>query len=349
MTPTRIHEYTAIFPLMEGDALDALVADIRLNGQREPIVVTVDGAILDGRNRALACARIGIEPITRVCTAVDLLSYVVSANLHRRQLTPAQLGLVAGRIATLRHGQHRDTPVGVSLETFDKTTSEAAEATPVPTITQAEAASLVGSSSSAVQRARVVLTRGVAEVVHAVETGALQLNTAATIAKRPPDEQPALVSAHVSGKRVTQGAHGKAARLKQIRDLADEGLTSFQIAHRVHMSAEHCRNLMRANAIVCHGDRATRNTKRVNPNRILDGIVEALVDAPTDLTMIDIRTIDRAQIPRWLAALAESQRAIARLVGQLRKLAHTYQEGRTDAANKNETHATPVENSTRAH
>jgi hypothetical protein len=44
------HPLAAIVPLLEGEAFDALVADIGANGLFEPITLH-EGAILDGRNR----------------------------------------------------------------------------------------------------------------------------------------------------------------------------------------------------------------------------------------------------------------------------------------------------------
>ena len=45
----KSHPYADALPLLEGEAFDALAADIKENGLREPIV-TFDGAILDWRN-----------------------------------------------------------------------------------------------------------------------------------------------------------------------------------------------------------------------------------------------------------------------------------------------------------
>jgi hypothetical protein len=44
------HRLADLFPMMDEAALAELAADIKANGQREPIKLW-DGAIIDGRNR----------------------------------------------------------------------------------------------------------------------------------------------------------------------------------------------------------------------------------------------------------------------------------------------------------
>ena len=91
------HPAAEVFPLLEGDAFEALVEDIRRNGLREPIWLHQDGRILDGRNRYRACGKVDVEPRFQTYIGPDdsILPFVVSLNLFRRHLNESQRALVA--------------------------------------------------------------------------------------------------------------------------------------------------------------------------------------------------------------------------------------------------------------
>jgi hypothetical protein len=96
------HPFAAIFPLLEGDTLQALAEDIQENGLREPIWL-YEGRILDGRNRAHACKRVGIPLETREFrgSQADALAFVWSENAHRRHLFSSQAAVAEGKRALL--------------------------------------------------------------------------------------------------------------------------------------------------------------------------------------------------------------------------------------------------------
>ena len=86
------HPLANIDPPMEGGDYAALVENIRTRGLREPIVL-YKGKILDGRNRARACAEADIKPKysdRKFSSNVEAKDYLDSANWHRRHLTPKQ-------------------------------------------------------------------------------------------------------------------------------------------------------------------------------------------------------------------------------------------------------------------
>jgi hypothetical protein len=107
--PRTAHPAAAVWPLMPGEELDALADDITANGLLHPIVLTVDGQILDGRNRLEACARAGVDPEFVVHDG-DPVAYVLGANLHRRHISKGQLAMAA----VLTSGPVNDLPVRVA-------------------------------------------------------------------------------------------------------------------------------------------------------------------------------------------------------------------------------------------
>jgi ParB-like chromosome segregation protein Spo0J len=85
------HPFSALFPPISDDDFSKLVADIKANGLHQRIV-RYQGKILDGNNRYRACSLAGIEPTFVDFSGTDAhaQSYVISANIHRRHLSPDQ-------------------------------------------------------------------------------------------------------------------------------------------------------------------------------------------------------------------------------------------------------------------
>lgn len=85
----ELHPLSSLFPRMQGADFEALCNDIQTNGLREPIVLH-DGMILDGGNRYRACEHVGITPTFKQFDGGSIVAFVLSANLHRRHMTPGQ-------------------------------------------------------------------------------------------------------------------------------------------------------------------------------------------------------------------------------------------------------------------
>lgn len=88
-TTLTLHPLCELFPRITGGEFDALVADIAANGLREAITL-FEGQILDGGNRYAACLAAGVEPTFREFEGDSITQFVLSANLHRRHLSPGQ-------------------------------------------------------------------------------------------------------------------------------------------------------------------------------------------------------------------------------------------------------------------
>jgi len=98
----KVHPAADMFPLIEGAEFAALVEDVRQHDLRTPMTVWEDvstgtQSLLDGRNRLRALIASGRElhdyyfHVVGHCESTrDPYAYVLSANVHRRHLTPAQ-------------------------------------------------------------------------------------------------------------------------------------------------------------------------------------------------------------------------------------------------------------------
>jgi vacuolar-type H+-ATPase subunit I/STV1 len=94
------HEIADLFPLMDKKRLKELAEDIARNGLLSPIT-TLDGKILDGRNRYRACLMTNQELAFEEFhgDVRHALEYVVSKNLMRRDLDDEQRGQIWSKAA----------------------------------------------------------------------------------------------------------------------------------------------------------------------------------------------------------------------------------------------------------
>jgi ParB-like nuclease domain len=86
-----------IFPMLPDDELDDLAADIKANGLLHPLAVK-DGVLVDGRNRREACRRAGVEPQVEELNGIDPATYILSANIARRNLSKGQRAMAVAKL-----------------------------------------------------------------------------------------------------------------------------------------------------------------------------------------------------------------------------------------------------------
>lgn len=101
------HKYAQLFPMASEGEIAEMAADIKQRGLLHPII-TVNGQILDGRNRFRACELAGVTPDFREYEGVDPLADVISWNLHRRQLSTSQRAALGAELKPMFEAEAQD-------------------------------------------------------------------------------------------------------------------------------------------------------------------------------------------------------------------------------------------------
>ena len=191
------HQYAALFPMLPDTELQELANDIKAHGLQTPIT-TLDGKILDGRNRWRACEIAGVTPTTVEYTGGDPLAFVVSGNLHRRHLSESQRGMVADKLTNLRLGDNQYHKEGAQV---------------CAPVSQDAAAGMLNVSRRTIQKAAKVRVAGTPELAAAVESGEVTLNAAEELAKLPAARQLEVLA---------EGPDAVKEKAKEIRDFGGE-------------------------------------------------------------------------------------------------------------------------------
>lgn len=177
MAEYEYHPLANIFPLIEGQAYQELLADVLKHGVREPVWL-YEGKILDGRNRFRAGSAMGKPIEFKQYEGSDAIGFVISLNLHRRHLNEGQRATVAAKLANMVEGGKAANSANLQSSTQ---------------ISQAEAASMLNVSTRSVASAAKVLHSGDDELVHAIERGDVAVSAAAKVADLPKAEQRAVI------------------------------------------------------------------------------------------------------------------------------------------------------------
>ena len=222
-----------IFPLMGPKEFNELKEDISQNGLMEPVYLYND-LIIDGRNRYLACKALDINPEYREWTQVgDLVSFIVSLNLHRRHLSESQRAMIGAKIKPMLEEAARErsgtrTDLGANLhrgsedddgnldENFrrgsemDYEYSNSIEPEEFGRSSE-KAAELVNVSPRSVAYANKVIEDGIPELSNKVMSDEIAVSTAALISETAPEEQKELIA---KGEKEILKAASQIKRLK---------------------------------------------------------------------------------------------------------------------------------------
>lgn len=323
----RIHPAADIFPLIDGEEFDQLVADIRERGQIEPVVLDADGVLIDGRNRARACAALGIDVKEIVYDGDDVVGHIVSLNLRRRQLTDTQRAMVAARLANLPVGanQHRRSEEGPSSGGPSRS----------------EVRRLLNVSEGSLHRAKVVDRQGSPDLKALTTEGKVPLASAVRMAGADDETQaefveevragadPAEASVRLGGEaKVRRPSQATAVtrdmRADAIRDLAEQGYSSRQMPEKVGVSEESVRKIARDFGIEIPADRSIRGTRRVDSGRIVANTVTALEGLVMGIDLVDFDDLDPQEAGQWADSLSHSLRALNRFVKQIKESTHDH-------------------------
>ena len=163
----ELHPACAVFPALPDKDLQDLADDIRQNGLRDPITLTPDDLLLDGKARWDACGIAGVEPRTIIYDGRDPIAFVLSKNKHRRHLTASQKAMIVARLSGLQHGsnQHQRKKEDCVVNTV---------------LSAEELAKQSGDVARAyVNYGRTILRKGEPHIVKMVDDGKINIRVAA--------------------------------------------------------------------------------------------------------------------------------------------------------------------------
>jgi len=171
----KVHPIANVFPMMSDLEFEALKEDIKTHGQLEPILYWKE-MLVDGRNRLKACEELGIEAReVELTDETDPVDYVISHNLHRRNMSETQRAIVGAKLATFKHGQ-----VGNGRKVDPQICGS--------TFTTEEASRLVNVSERSIENAKRVIADGSKTLVEMVERDELKVSAAEKLIKSTPDK-----------------------------------------------------------------------------------------------------------------------------------------------------------------
>lgn len=221
--PYEVHSFADKFPLIDGAKFENLVEDIKKNGLTDPITITHDKKILvDGRNRYRACEIAGVTPKIHVLghyyTEEMILNYIVSKNLHRRDLTTGQRAFAAIEYEKHLAKENAKNVGGRPRKGEEKLPADRPEVSRRERESRERAAKIVGTSGRAVQKAKAI-DKDAPDLVKKVQAGELSLEAAYTQVRQK-STTPKPKAKKVAPKKPTKRELEK--QLKEQRDRVED-------------------------------------------------------------------------------------------------------------------------------
>jgi len=227
------HEYAALFPMATDAELQEMAADIRQRGLICPII-TLDGKVLDGRNRMRACEIAGATPRFQKYAGADPLADVVSWNLKRRHLTTSQKATLAVALKPMFEGQARERQAAGQERGRQAQKGIVADLPPTDGAkARDQAAAAVGVSGRIVQDAEYVHTRA-PELSEEIKAGRMTVNAAKQEVKKREEEKvkPVMSKKQAAAMKPRVGlkyASLAIGNLEQIKDNDEERGEAFAL------------------------------------------------------------------------------------------------------------------------
>jgi hypothetical protein len=189
----------------------ALEHSLLKEGCRDALVLWGE-TLIDGHNRYTICQKHSIPFQTKqndqFHSIEDVMLWMIDNHLARRSVSSFQRGVLALRKKEIITSRRKDK---TSKEKAAEAEQAAREPDPVSVETRDEIAKVAGLSKPAVAQIEKIRKAATPELVEAVRAGTISINTAATIASLPSEQQ---VAAVAGGKKELQQA---ARQLRQVK------------------------------------------------------------------------------------------------------------------------------------
>lgn len=205
----QFHEAANIFPL-DDEHLDELAEDIKKHGLQIPIE-QMDGKIIDGRRRWLACEKAGVTPNIIPVSAEDPIAYVLSLNLHRRHLTVSQAAMCAQRARKMYDEAAKER----QKLSEGRGKKGLANCPDLKGTARDQVGETFGVSGKSVDRAAKVIKDGIPEIAEAVDSNEITIFKASQIVANPPELQKPLLDAALASKNKVSSPKSEPANHKQ--------------------------------------------------------------------------------------------------------------------------------------